>query len=1046
MSITLKSFAEEKAKEAEKLEAFGGFNLLHIKRGVGQILSLIGRDKLFDEYTKHDISHINKMLDMLDWLVPKNTKEMLSSTDWLLIVLGVYFHDVGMLVTRNEFDNRNVSSSFFDFCENVLFSGEDSEDYFEKINSLSTNNKERFLYQEFVRKNHATRIRYWITPGDSPELGITGDIKSVIDRLLKPLGSQFRRDLGIIAESHHLDDLDNTEKYQTSQPYGDSDDETGNLQYAAVLLRTADLLHITTDRTPSEMFRLINPVDPLSQQEWAKQMAVKRVRDKKVLNKEGRIDPEAVRDTIEVHAYFQGEEGFFGLTSYLSYAASQLAKSFYWIATSVDKGLSLYEFPWNKLDDSNIETEGFLRDAFQFTIDQKKILNLLTGHTLYNDSSVVLRELVQNSLDAIRLRLYNQSDSSPGRISIKWDSEKRILSVCDNGTGMTQEIIKNHLLHVGASLYQEQGFKKKHPGFSSISRFGIGVLSTFMIADVVEIITCSANDVEARRLALRSVHGKYLISLLDKKNELVSPIFPHGTFIKLQVRKSVKIQDVLKIARHWIVIPGCEVELQIDGDVPIKIGYSSPGEALVEYLNSKGLNVVDHTDLTENVDSSDKMFRVVEYSNGGIDVAVAVKWVPYFHEWTFVMMQDIHDASDTLPTGTCIGGIRIDNNTPGFTGVSLMSLVNANGANAPQTNVARSGLDINSNLDFLLRSVFSAYCSHIKDELEHLTGKRGHSLTWAIQEAQYILTPFFSLKRILHTGAVQLIKKEIFLECFSEIPIFLVESTDSREPTCLKDIAKNDVFWTISCSFLRSAELLFRETKTNISIRALVKSMGGEQELPLEPLLCTASLYSHLDNIPFEGREVSRIVVKLDERRLDLAWAKRNEKPRWTEVPSYYLGNINRILENIQNRRNRWLTQIDMIPLMLNDNVDVVGCNDFGAIIDQKRIFILGESTLFEQTKQMLAAAVAAGVQEERTPPVVGLIAFYCCLYDGGLGEQDMESTIRTFLSVADSIIMSVDVVELEKMMMSNDFMNDVKKIQWKSFNLNKWERYSFEY
>jgi molecular chaperone HtpG len=75
-------------------------------------------------------------------------------------------------------------------------------------------------------------------------------------------------------------------------------------------------------------------------------------------------------------------------------------------------------FPWRNIDDSNVETEGFLREAFEFTIDQAKILDLLTGHTLYNDSQVVIRELVQNSLDAIRLQKHQDPDSPSGHVQI----------------------------------------------------------------------------------------------------------------------------------------------------------------------------------------------------------------------------------------------------------------------------------------------------------------------------------------------------------------------------------------------------------------------------------------------------------------------------------------------------------------------------------------------------------------------------------------------------------------------------------------------------
>ena len=58
-----------------------------------------------------------------------------------------------------------------------------------------------------------------------------------------------------------------------------------------------------------------------------------------------------------------------------------------------------YEFPWREVDESQIEVNGFEKKKLQFTIAQDNILQLLVGHTLYNDSSVVVRELVQNGID-----------------------------------------------------------------------------------------------------------------------------------------------------------------------------------------------------------------------------------------------------------------------------------------------------------------------------------------------------------------------------------------------------------------------------------------------------------------------------------------------------------------------------------------------------------------------------------------------------------------------------------------------------------------------
>lgn len=72
----------------------------------------------------------------------------------------------------------------------------------------------------------------------------------------------------------------------------------------------------------------------------------------------------------------------------------------------------------------------------QFTIAQENILQLLVGHTLYNDSSVVVRELVQNAIDAVKLQKQYENKKgriiTQGKVQVDWNEEKRELSFWDN--------------------------------------------------------------------------------------------------------------------------------------------------------------------------------------------------------------------------------------------------------------------------------------------------------------------------------------------------------------------------------------------------------------------------------------------------------------------------------------------------------------------------------------------------------------------------------------------------------------------------------------
>ncbi|EOW9353138.1 hypothetical protein ACOB3G_002711, partial [Vibrio cholerae] len=107
----LKSGIEIKAKEALEIDVFNSISLVNIKNKVSSILNQIGRNGIFGEYTKHDISHVNSMLNLVPMITEQSFDE-LSSAESLMITLSIYFHDLGMLVTKKEFDSRNNNEDY----------------------------------------------------------------------------------------------------------------------------------------------------------------------------------------------------------------------------------------------------------------------------------------------------------------------------------------------------------------------------------------------------------------------------------------------------------------------------------------------------------------------------------------------------------------------------------------------------------------------------------------------------------------------------------------------------------------------------------------------------------------------------------------------------------------------------------------------------------------------------------------------------------------------------------------------------------------------
>ena len=214
MGNELEFFAEKRASEAENIGAFQGVKLLYIRKQVEDMLALIGRNGFFDQYTRHDISHIDGMLEIVDWVIPDITKGYMSKADWLMLVLAIYFHDMGMLVTAEEYENRDTDEKFVQY-KNKALAGEFGNEYRDSVLDVKPD-YEHFLYQEYVRYYHAERIKRWITNmqyDNAPEE--CQSITNSITQILTGLDSKFRRDLGLICESHHLNDLDNFSKYST---------------------------------------------------------------------------------------------------------------------------------------------------------------------------------------------------------------------------------------------------------------------------------------------------------------------------------------------------------------------------------------------------------------------------------------------------------------------------------------------------------------------------------------------------------------------------------------------------------------------------------------------------------------------------------------------------------------------------------------------------------------------------------------------------------------------------------------------------------------
>jgi molecular chaperone HtpG len=833
--VSLESFAERMASKATDLPAFRGFSLIEVKEVVAEALDTLGKvNGIFATYTNHDISHIDNMLEMLDWLIPPTTRENMTTADWLMIVLAIYFHDLGMVVTSEEYDKRSENQLFQEFLTKIKTDSENS-DYIARTSKMTYEEQNKFFYQEFIRSQHAIRIREWITGNVSKYWG--ENIKSIIyeiEKTLDKLPIRFKKNLADICESHHKDNLDDISIYPLCQRYGNKPQELANIQYSALILRTADLLHVTQNRAPSIMYKIVRFSDPKGVDSWKKHRGTFSVYMKSREFNEN--DPDS--HVIIISADFKEEKPFFSLTEYVSYANDQIIQSKRWADNSRKEldGKS-YSFPWQTVI-GDIRVEGNIPYQMNFELDRGRLLDLLVGHTIYNEPTVAIRELLQNAIDAVRYEYYlvkkritlpNTIQPEIGRVIIKWDPDKRELIVEDNGTGMDLDVIKYHLMRVGSSFYNTAKFQTENFDYTPISRFGIGILTCFMISDDIEIITCKKNC--GYRIKMSSVQGSYLLKKLELGTEILDGLEPHGTRVKLQIRESIDFleRDILEIIRYWIILPDCKIIYKEKGEEEVIVGFDNPSEALKHFMSDE---------YTSNIEI---ISAPIENNGSNYELTFAVEHSAFMPERNFVLA----DYESELPI-VCIEGIRVNNEMPGF-GDTFASIISIKGNKTLRTTVSRTTLEKDNEyikIGMICAELFSKY---IKNEVVKISSSKGEPLSQAS-------TASIRLQRAISNRITDEEVLEYFHELYAKIPTIVIENTKKDEVTVTSrnlisenELEKVGVFWAIESRLVDYLGIISRDLGRELSLNDFLGKLAPELlDNRISPILPDAHLFKKI--------------------------------------------------------------------------------------------------------------------------------------------------------------------------------------------------------
>jgi molecular chaperone HtpG len=176
--------------------------------------------------------------------------------------------------------------------------------------------------------------------------------------------------------------------------------------------------------------------------------------------------------------------------------------------------------------------------TFAFQAEVKQLLHLMV-HSLYSEREIFLRELVSNASDA-NDRLRFESLARPELmaacaelgIRVAVDPDRRLLSVTDNGIGMSrEEVIENlgTIARSGTGQFLERLTGDQRKDALLIGQFGVGFYSAFIVAEEVTVWSRRADVPASEGVAwISDGRGEYRIETVERAER--------GTTVQLKLK------------------------------------------------------------------------------------------------------------------------------------------------------------------------------------------------------------------------------------------------------------------------------------------------------------------------------------------------------------------------------------------------------------------------------------------------------------------------------------------------------------------------------
>ncbi|MDR2908564.1 MAG: molecular chaperone HtpG [Oscillospiraceae bacterium] len=195
----------------------------------------------------------------------------------------------------------------------------------------------------------------------------------------------------------------------------------------------------------------------------------------------------------------------------------------------------------------------------KFKAESKRLLDLMIN-SIYTHREIFLREIISNASDAVDKLCYRAlTDQSVGMgrsdfaVTITRDPENRLLTVSDNGVGMTEAELEENLGVIAKSGSLD--FKKNIPEsdvkegealpVDIIGQFGVGFYSAFMVSDKVTVVTKAYGAQKAYKWESEGADG-YTVTECEKETV--------GTDVVMHIKPDAEEEDYSRFLDEYTIV------------------------------------------------------------------------------------------------------------------------------------------------------------------------------------------------------------------------------------------------------------------------------------------------------------------------------------------------------------------------------------------------------------------------------------------------------------------------------------------------------------